>query len=142
MSCVSVFQKLPVDIINNILSVYDGRFKIRAGRPMTQIARDDTRYEILKTIPTREIKVHNNDFCNVNIWFSNKTSSIVKKCISINISATGVLYKSYVIMYNGKVEYIHAYVEYKDGIYTHINGEFKNFFPNRGGGAAATSAAN
>lgn len=128
MSGIECFQNLPADIINKILSVYDGRFKIRAGKPMIQILRDDPRYEILKTIPPREIKIHNAVFCAITIWFSNKTSRIVKKSISINISGS-VLYKSYVIMSNGIVQYIHAYVEYKDGIYTHINGDFKHFFP-------------
>lgn len=49
---MTIWQKLPQDIIQRILS-YDDRLKLRAGKWMTQIPKTDGRYEILKTIPPK-----------------------------------------------------------------------------------------
>ena len=46
----SLFNKLPNDLINVILS-YNKHFKIRKGEPVTIIPRDDERYVLLSTIP-------------------------------------------------------------------------------------------
>ena len=44
---------LPLDIIHHILA-YDGRIKYRNGKYVNQIAPEDSRYEILKTLPKIE----------------------------------------------------------------------------------------
>ena len=45
-----VFQNLPNDIINNILS-YDKHFIIRKGLPVSIITKDDYRYDVIQKRP-------------------------------------------------------------------------------------------
>jgi hypothetical protein len=44
------YNNLPSDIVRYILA-YDGRFKYRNGKYMTQISADDERYKLIKNIP-------------------------------------------------------------------------------------------
>lgn len=48
-----IIQSFPEEIIHHILS-YDGRVKMRNGKYMYQINKDDARYKLLQTIPMIE----------------------------------------------------------------------------------------
>ena len=48
---MKVFEKLPMELIDIILN-YNGSIKLRNGVYINQIPRNDTRYELLKQLPT------------------------------------------------------------------------------------------
>jgi hypothetical protein len=48
----TTLASLPKDIVNHILD-YTGQIRYRQGKYMNQIARDDPRYELLLTIPSK-----------------------------------------------------------------------------------------
>ena len=49
----SIFKKLPLDCVNEILG-YDERFAIRRGIPVNRILKTDERYSQLRTIPLKQ----------------------------------------------------------------------------------------
>ena len=68
---------LPQEIVNHILE-YDGRIKYRHGKYMNQIAKDDDRYNILKSI--QPIKI----FEYLGLWIM--SSVTIKKMVVFHIS--------------------------------------------------------
>jgi hypothetical protein len=56
----TIFQRLPIEIVQHILT-YDGTIlKERTGKYMKQIVKTDERYEIFKTIPIKHV-IFNHD---------------------------------------------------------------------------------
>ena len=49
----TIFKKLPLDCINEILS-YDERFAIRRGIPVDRILKTDERYRLLLSMPLKK----------------------------------------------------------------------------------------
>jgi hypothetical protein len=51
---MTIFQDLPMDMVFKILS-YDDRFILRKGELIDRISKKDKRYEVLKTIPEKQV---------------------------------------------------------------------------------------
>ena len=67
---MELYKKLPDDIINIIL-LYVGNFRYRNGKFISQIAKCDKRYEILKTITKPKCSFQKNGIISYTIFFSN-----------------------------------------------------------------------
>ena len=67
---MEMYKKLPDDIINIIL-LYVGNFRYRNGKFISQIAKCDKRYEILKTITKPKCSFQKNGIISYTIFFSN-----------------------------------------------------------------------
>jgi hypothetical protein len=68
-----LFSSLPTDIIHHILS-YNETLKLRNGKYIGQIPLDDTRYVLLKTIPTFNVVCSDDGYCcTVYVRFSLST---------------------------------------------------------------------
>ena len=81
-----MFEKLPQEIVDKILE-YTGKIKLRNGRYMNQISKTDTRYDLLKTIPT---KIYNQIF---KAYFSFVPTVTVKTYyVYINFSKFSMLF--------------------------------------------------
>jgi hypothetical protein len=68
-----LLKRIPLEIVNQVLE-YDGRWNIRAGKPMQKIPVDDERYDVLSRIPKiRENSIiqYDSQFgCKTIVWFS------------------------------------------------------------------------
>lgn len=99
---------LPSDIVKEIAD-YTGIVKIRNGKYMTQIAKTDPRYDILKTIPQKKIfpKTPMRNFISTVI-LSGGFSFQCSHCIYLDVSGISyngedyIDYSVYVINYSDK----------------------------------------
>jgi hypothetical protein len=68
----SIFQRLPIEIVEKILT-YDGTIlKERNGKCMKQISKEDKRYEIFQTIPIKHVVFNNYIGAYIHVRFTNK----------------------------------------------------------------------
>ena len=80
-------QKLPEVLENNVLE-YAGKIKLRNGKYMKQIPKDDLRYDILRTIPPKKGKVcmMYNQMCYISLVILNyflRIITLIKKILII-----------------------------------------------------------
>ena len=66
---MELYKKLPDDIINIIL-LYVGNFRYRNGKFISQIAKCDKKYEILKTIKKPQCSIQRDDITTYTVFFS------------------------------------------------------------------------
>ena len=71
-----VYHNLPIDVVNIVLS-YNGSVKLRNGKYMTQIEKNDPRYDLLRRISRVIFLVNTRDCFVFEVSFSNK--SILRK---------------------------------------------------------------
>jgi hypothetical protein len=64
------FYKLPYDLIDIILS-YDGTIKIRNGKYMNQISKNDSRYELIQKNPRGKMIINSTSYFAYEVIFSN-----------------------------------------------------------------------
>lgn len=65
-----MYHYLPLEIINIILS-YNDTIKLRNGKYMNQIQKNDQRYEILQTIPKSIMLVNSFSYFVLKVDFTN-----------------------------------------------------------------------
>lgn len=67
----TIFQRLPIEIVQHILT-YDGTIlKERTGKYMKQIVKTDERYELLTRIPIKQVIFNHNMGTYVHVRFTN-----------------------------------------------------------------------
>jgi hypothetical protein len=67
-----VYHSLPLDIIHVILS-YNDTLKLRNGKYMNRIQKDDTRYDLLLNITQGLLREYSNSYFDIIVTFSNNT---------------------------------------------------------------------
>jgi hypothetical protein len=66
----TIFQRLPFEIVQHILTYEGTILKERNGKYMKQIVKTDERYEILKTIPIKNLIFNHNMGTYVRVRFT------------------------------------------------------------------------
>ena len=92
----TIFKKLPLDCVNNILG-YDERFAIRRGVPVNKILKINEKYKILLTIPEKRFNKPYSDTTRVYIHINpNKDLSISYNTDDNNNHWIIVMFVSYI----------------------------------------------
>ena len=103
----TIFQRLPIEIVQYILTYEGTILKERNGKYMKQILKTDERYEIFKTIPTKDVIFNHHIGAYVHVRFTNNKYLMTMTEYSNHLNMI-----SYILMKRGSPIYKTRYVRY------------------------------
>jgi hypothetical protein len=103
---MTVFQHLPMDMVFEILT-YDDRFLVRKGELVGRIPKNDIRYELLKTLPEKQVDPFD-DVIYVYLFISGEKDYVLSldNMYDEGISKPKLVFRTDIFQYNNDTPHI------------------------------------